>query len=70
MAYIIVSREIFTFQTINLVGFSMGCNIIKHCLLELNKLNKKSNYSDIINNVIFIGGSTKMKIDKYPNIFE
>ena len=70
LAYIIVSREIFTFQTINLVGFSMGCNIIKHCLLELNKLNKKSNYSDIINNVIFIGGSTKMKIDKYPNIFE
>ena len=70
LAYIIISREIFTFQTINLVGYSMGCNIIKYCLLELNKLNKKENYSDIIHNVIFIGGCINIKIDKYPNIFE
>ena len=41
LAYIINSREIFTFQTLNLVGYSMGCNIIKYCLLELNKINEK-----------------------------
>ena len=70
LAYIIISREIFTFQTINLVGYSMGCNIIKYCLLEINKLNIKSNYSDIINNVILIGGCINLKFDKYPNIFE
>ena len=70
LAYIIISREIFTFQTINLIGFSMGCNIIKYCLLEINKLNEKSIYSDIINNVIFIGGCTNIKMDKHPNIFE
>ena len=70
LAYIIISREIFTFQVINLIGYSMGCNIIKYCLLELNKLNEKNIYSDIINNIMFIGGSTNIKIDKYPNIFE
>ena len=70
LAYIINSREIFTFQTLNLVGYSMGCNIIKYCLLELNKINEKSNYSDIINNVIFIGGCINIKFDKYPNIFD
>ena len=70
LAYIIISREIFTFQTINLIGYSMGCNVIKYCLLEINKLNEKSIYSDIINNVIFIGGCTNIKMDKYPNIFE
>ena len=48
----------------------MGCNIIKYCLLELNKINEKSNYSDIINNVIFIGGCINIKFDKHPNIFD
>ena len=70
LAYIINSREIFTFQTLNLIGYSMGCNIIKYCLLELNKINEKSNYSDIINNVIFIGGCINIKFDKHPNIFD
>ena len=70
LAYIIISREIFSFQTINLVGYSMGCNVIKYCLLELNKLNKKDNYLDLINNIIFIGGCINIKFDKYPNIFE
>ena len=70
LAYIIISREIFSFQTINLVGYSMGCNVIKYCLLELNKLNKKDNYLDLINNIIFIGECINIKFDKYPNIFE
>ena len=69
LAYIIISREIFTFQTINLIGYSMGCNIIKYCLLELNKFNEITSYSDIINNIIFIGGSINIKLDKHPNIF-
>ena len=70
LAYILISREIFTYQTINLVGYSMGCNIIKYCLIELNKLKKEDNYLDLINNVIFIGGCINIKFDKHPNIFE
>ena len=70
LAYILISREIFTYQTINLVGYSMGCNIIKYCLIELNKLKKEDNYLDLINNIIFIGGCINIKFDKHPNIFE
>ena len=66
LAYIIASREIFKFQTINLIGFSMGCNVIKYCLLELNKLN----CNEIINNIIFLGGCINLKMEKYPDIFK
>ena len=48
----------------------MGCNIIKYCLIELNKLKKEENYLDLINNIIFIGGCINIKFDKHPNIFE
>ena len=65
LAYIINSREIFKFQTINIIGFSMGCNVIKYCLLELNKLN----CNEIINNIIFLGGCINLKMEKYPEIF-
>ena len=70
LAYILVSREIFKFQTINLVGYSMGCNVIKYCLIEMNKINKNLNCDEIINNVVFICGSSNIKTDKYPDIFE
>ena len=70
LAYILVSREIFKFQTINLVGYSMGCNVIKYCLIEMNKINKNLNCDEIINNVVFISGSINIKTDKYPDIFE
>ena len=70
LAYIIASREIFTFQTINLVGHGFGCNVIKYCLIELNKINQNMNYFDVINNVIFIGGSINLKLEKNSEIFE
>ena len=70
LSYIIASREIFSFQTINLVGYGFGCNVIKYCLIELNKINKKMNCFDIINNVVFIGGCVHLKLDKNSDIFE
>ena len=70
LAYILVSREIFKFQTINLVGYSMGCNVIKYCLIEMNKINKNLNCDEIINNVVLICGSINLKTDKYQDIFD
>ena len=70
LAYIIVSKLFFQYQTINLIGQSTGCRIIKHCLLELQQLKKKLNVYDLINNVIMIGGATHLNMDKYPNIFD
>ena len=70
LAYIIISKLFFQYQTINLIGQSIGCKIIKHCLLELQQLKKKLNIYDLINNVILIGGATHLNMDKYPNIFD
>ncbi len=68
LAYIITSRTIFKFQCINLIGFSLGCHVIKHCLLELNKISSKIDSDDVLNDVIFIGAATDLNMDKYPNI--
>ena len=70
LAYIIISRLFFQFQTINLIGQSTGCQIIKHCLIELRELKNKLNIYDLINNVIFIGGATNLHLDKYPDLFD
>lgn len=41
-------------QTVSLVGFSLGCQVIKSCLKMLDKLGAK----DILHEVIFLGGAT------------
>ena len=69
LAYIIISKLFFQYQTINLIGKSIRCKIIKHCLLELQQLKNKLNIYDLINNVILIGGATHLNLDKYQIIF-
>ena len=59
LAYILVSRCIFHYQTFSLIGFSLGCNVIKNCLKELHKLaDIYPAANDIIQNVVFIAGAT------------
>ena len=72
LAFIIISRSIFKFQSINLVGFSIGAAIIKQCLKILNKFFKETPEAfDIIHNVIFIGGITNFKNNlKWNGIFK
>ena len=72
LAYIISSKMIFKFQTISLIGFSLGCNVIKFCLKELNKIKNSgvNNINNIINNIIFIGGGCKFsENDKHKEMF-
>lgn len=71
LAYILVTRSIFKFHSISLLGYSLGCNVIKHCLKELKRLGEKGiKVNDIINNVIFIGGAAKIEeYDKHREIF-
>jgi hypothetical protein len=66
LAYIIATRSIFKFHVISLIGFSLGCNVIKHCIAELNKI-LELNYDlkEIIQNIVFIGGAAKINHDKY-----
>jgi len=72
LAYIISSKMIFKFQTISLIGFSLGCNVIKFCLKELNKIRNSgiNNINNIINNIIFIGGGCKFsENEKHKEMF-
>ena len=67
LSIILLSRKFFGNQRINLVGFSLGCHVIKHCIKELSNSNDGKN---IINNVIFLGGATsfKNKLKWYNNL--
>ena len=60
LALFLVSNKEFNDCQINLVGFSLGCQVVVSCLKELNDL-KKSRY--MINNVLLMGGATI--IEKY-----
>lgn len=57
---ILISNKVFNNYQINLVGFSLGANVIKHCIKELSSLNGKKNYAKI-KNVILIGAATHFK---------
>ena len=74
LACILVCKKFFNIQTINLIGFSLGCHVIKNCIKFLYNIEKKYKIdcSDIIKDVYLIAGATtikKEKIDIYRNIF-
>ena len=73
LAYIIASKLFFKYQTITLVGFSLGTHVTKHCIKKLYELHYKEHIScnDIIKNVVLIAGATSIlgKEEKYKNIF-
>ena len=54
----LVSNEDFKKCQINLVGFSLGCHVIKYCIKEIAKIKRVRN---MINNVLFMGGATYIK---------
>jgi len=72
LAHLIASRAIFKFQTINLVGFSLGSHLIKHCLKELDKLAEhNSELKHVIQNVVLVAGATHFKNqDKWVERFK
>ena len=73
LAYIVASRAIFKHQNVSLVGFSLGCNVIKYCLKTLFRFyqNGELTANDIIKNVVFIAGAASFKHKhKWENIFE
>ena len=71
MAYIIASRTIFRFQTLNLIGFSLGSHLIKYCLKQLYYISQYAHsVLNIIQNVVFVAGATYFRNkEKWKNIF-
>jgi hypothetical protein len=62
LAHILCSRTVFKFQTFTLVGFSLGCHVIKHCIKEIYKLSEtKPSLLNIIQNVVIVAGATHFK---------
>lgn len=78
LAFAIAKRKIFRTHSINLIGFSLGCQVIKSFLKELFELaqNDKNGEFDnelinIVQNVIFIGGAVDFKKSKkWGKIFQ
>ena len=70
LALFLLSNEEFHDCQINLVGFSLGCQVIKNCLDELNEF-KKNKF--MINNVLLMGGATvieESEKNKWRDIFK
>ena len=72
LALIIASKLFFKYQTISLVGFSLGTHLIKNCIKMLYKINSLIKCDDIIKDVILIAGATSMegKEKKYEEMFD
>ena len=61
LAYILITKEFKNYQ-INLIGFSLGNHVIKHCIKALYNVYQTSNGAKFANlkNIIFIAGATKI----------
>ena len=64
LAYILISKKFFRAFQINLVGFGLGCYVIKECIKLMSKINYEKFFVKI-KNVILIGAS--MNILKEQN---
>ena len=72
LAYILISSKFFKDFQINLVGYSLGNVVLKHCIKELAKLHRidKNNFVNL-KNVILIAAATHIKKSrKMERIFE
>ena len=72
LALIIASKIFFEYQTISLIGFSLGTHVISNCIKMLYKINDKIKCDDIIKDVILIAGATSMenKEEHYAKMFD
>ena len=60
LADLFIFNKLFDNFQINLVGFSLGANVVKYCLKELNEFDGKKNFVKF-KNVILIGAATHLK---------
>ena len=67
LGLILSTKKSFGKCQINLIGYSLGCHVIKYCLKELYE--NKNIEHNIINNVVFIAGATRIKKSKFNDIF-
>ena len=61
LALFLASNEEFNNCQINLAGFSLGSQVLKYCIKELDEI---KGHRIMINNIVFLAGATVMKEDK------
>lgn len=72
LAYIIVSKQVFKKQTLTIIGFSLGANIVKYCMKEINIIKEFiPEATDIIQNVVFLAAACDFeKGEKWSTILK
>ena len=67
LALLLLTNKEFYDCQINLVGFSLGCHVVMHCIKELNKFKY---HGFMINNILLMGGATVIEEpDNWRDIF-
>ena len=63
LAFILASKLFLKYQTVTLIGFSLGVHVTKHCIKQMYQLHYKEHIpcNDIIKDVVLIAGATCMK---------
>lgn len=74
LAFILASRKVFTYKTINLIGFSLGVNVIKNCIKQLYHIHTvmKISCDDIIQSTLMMAGASVIRNerkDAYANFY-
>eukprot|EP00826_Nyctotherus_ovalis_P031282 TRINITY_DN2497_c0_g1_i10.p1 TRINITY_DN2497_c0_g1~~TRINITY_DN2497_c0_g1_i10.p1 ORF type:complete len:472 (+),score=97.84 TRINITY_DN2497_c0_g1_i10:24-1418(+) len=71
IANIIAKSELFRYQCVSLVGFSLGTKAVLSCLKELKQIG--AHEPTLIDNVVLMGGAAilkKRKLEKWRRIFD
>lgn len=74
LAFILASRKVFKYKTVNLIGFSLGVNVIKTCIKQLYHIHTvmKVPCDDIIQSTLMMAGATVIhdnKKEAYANYY-
>lgn len=74
LAFILASRKVFTYKTINLIGFSLGVNVIKNCIKQLYRIHTEMHIpcDNIIQSTLMMAGASVIrdaKKEDYANYY-
>lgn len=72
LAWFLASNEEFNNCIINIAGFSLGGQVVKYCIKELDKIRSIKGHTIMINNALFLAAAADMREDKknkWRNIF-
>ena len=72
LAWFLASNEEFNNCIINIAGFSLGGQVVKYCIKELDKIRSIKGHTIKINNALFLAAAADMREDKknkWRNIF-